>query len=237
MIPVIGDSLSKIKEAERATAETQLGFVKDLVPALVDQLQQAGQELRAAKGLRLMEQTRAQTRATRFGADIELTMNQLGGATSELFKKIEDFNEGGADPAAFAKLMRDTKDVSEADRNRAFAAAEIMKKLQMAEKTGITREQQDALEKQLKDIGIDLKSARGLAARPAKFESFLEYERSLQQRAMSQGDVPSKTLTAMEEAVKILDAIKEAFNRDPNADVTGARKAFDAAVRKIMEGK
>lgn len=227
MIPVIGDSLAKIKDSQRQMMETQAQFAGMFSPALAQRLKESVEDLQAQIGLGQIEQTEGIIRSNTLRKQIEAGLQRHGVSGEELNPSgIKGFAYSLAETMGIGALAKIAPGAGGEDLRNLIEMRKILKEM---ESGPISAERQkEAGEIYKKIIGEELPSGVK-AARPAHIGGVMEYERQLQIGAFGQGfDQARDTHTISELMKEIFDLLKKATG-DANSPDEAIQRMLDAA--------
>lgn len=199
-IPIIGESLAKVKEAERKELETVIGFAAKWNPAMSSLLQQATDDMQAVIGRMNKDKVQGGIDANRLSGDILATAEKQFDA-KEFRKNEKEFNES---TVAFHTPWESNAESKQLDIFR--LKAEIAKKSASVE--GLSPDDEKRFRARAQEIlGVNkLESSVGAAARPAQMSSALEYQRQLQLRAYSGPSTEEKNAATLTDLLRTVKA-------------------------------
>lgn len=213
-IPLIGDSLAKVNDAQRQMYETQTQFAGLYSPQLVTRLKIAVENFQAQVGKGAVAQTENMIRSQELSQKMLATIQEGKGQVTEI--------SGGGIAGIADWLMNDPNSA-----NKAIAQNAKIRQLLARAKGPLTPQAENEIATEfLQIMGRKEFAPTVRAARPAAMSDIMEYERQLQIAAFSQGTDPaSKTAEAAGSMLDILKNMWDAWEKVP----------ADNALRKVME--
>lgn len=195
-IPIIGEHLAAMKDAQRKELEINLGYVAKAFPGIADQMRQATEGLQAAKGMAHVGDARRVINANDTANQIQMALNERTRNSDDLQKLEKALDETvGTWKVVFATNAQE----------REFGKLWKLKQEIADEKSGLTPAEKAAKIAEAEKIYGGKLPGKAFAGGPASMSGILDYQRQLQLKAFSQGGDPNeRTATATQSIEKMM---------------------------------